>query len=136
MTELKTLTDMNDLDLSDPAVAEMVTAANVDSRPVTAEVVVLDERLSEPAKAASRVSVKPSARPTGKGTPFTMTLSTEEVAGLIRQAGASNISWKEFLKQQIHEQILLGKVGRAVISQPSTMKDKVSGYQGGIVRRG
>ena len=119
MNDLKTLTDMNDLDLSDPAVAEMVTAANVDSQPVTA---------SEPAKAASKLS--------GKGTPFTMTLSTEEVAGLIRQAGASNISWKEYLKLQIHEQILTGKVGRAVISQPSTMKDKVSGFRGGIVSRG
>lgn len=119
MNKLNVLASDAPLDLSDPKVAEMVTAANVDSKPTSA---------SDPAKAVSKLP--------GKGTPFTMTLSTEQVAGLIRQAGASNISWKDYLKEQIQEHILNGKVGKAVISQPSTMKDKVSGVRGGIVKRG
>ena len=117
--KLQTLINQDtDLDLSNETVAKMVAAANVDNQPTTAT--------DKPA---------PKAKP-GKRTTFSMTLSTEELAGVIRSAGATNISWQDWLKSQIQEHILTGKIGRAVISQPSTMTDKVSGFKGGIVSRG
>ena len=117
--KLNTLINQDtDLDLGNEDIAKMVVKANVDNQPVA-------------------TTDKPKAKAkAGKQTTFTMTLSTEELAGVIRSAGAINISWQDWLKSQIQEHILTGKIGRAVISQPSTMTDKVSGFKGGIVRRG
>ena len=120
--KLTTLTDQEtELDLSNPDVAAMIVANDVTNREVTRET-------PQPSTAVVKKA--------SKTTPFTMTLTTEEVAGLIRQAGASGISWKDFLKNEIYEHILNGKVGKAVISQPSTMQSRISGFKGGIVKRG
>ena len=116
--KLTTLTDQDtELDLSNPDVAAMIVANDVTNIEVP--------------KTSTPVAQKAS-----RTTPFTMTLTTEEVAGLIRQAGASGISWKDYLKNEIYDNILTGKVGKAVISQPSTMSQRISGFKGGIVKRG
>lgn len=115
--KLTTLANDQDLDLSNPAVAELVVANDVTNIEVPK-------------------TSTPVAKKVSKATPFTMTLTTEEVAALIRQAGASGISWKDYLRNQIYENILTGKVGKAVISQPSTMQQRISGFKGGIVKRG
>ena len=115
MTKLKTLTDDTELDLSNEQVAKMVVAANVDNQKVVKETT--------------------PELPTGKATAFTIKLQTADVANLIRQAEASNRSWKQYLTDRIHEDILTSKVGKAVISQPSSMQSRISGPKGGIVSR-
>ena len=116
--KLTTLTDQEtELDLSNPDVAAMIVANDVTNIEVP--------------KTSTPVAQKAS-----KLTPFTMNLTTEQVANLIRQSGASGVSWKDYLKAQIYEHILTGKVGKAVISQPSTMSQRISGFKGGIVKRG
>ena len=117
MTKLKTLSSDQDLDLSNPAVAEMVVKANVDNSVVTPQPTVTPDK------------------PSGKTTPFTIALTTEQVAGLIRSSGASGVSWKDYLKARIQEDILQQKVGRAVITNPSTMNAKISAPTGSV-RRG
>ena len=116
--KLTTLTDQStELNLADPTIAEMVVKANVDNSVVTPLPTVTPEK------------------PSGKTTPFTMSLTTEQVAGLIRSSGASGVSWKDYLKARIQEDILQQKVGRAVITNPSTMNAKISAPTGSV-RRG
>ena len=123
--KLTTLTDQEtELDLSNPDVAAMIVANDVTNIEVPK------------VAASSHKTTTPVAQKASKLTPFTMNLTTEQVASLIRQAGASGISWKDYLKAQIYENILTGKVGKAVISQPSTMSQRISGFKGGIVKRG
>ena len=121
---LTTLTNQEtELDLSNEQVAKMVVAANVDNQKVVKETTP-----GAPLRAAEL--------PTGKTTAFTLKLQTADVANLIRQAEASNRSWRQYLTDRIQEDILTSKVGRAVISQPSSMQSRISGPQGGIVSRG
>ena len=125
MTKLKTLTNDEPLDLSNEQVARMVAAANVDNQKVEAN--------QPPTPGAS---VPAAELPKGKTHTFTLKLQTADVAQLIRQAEASNQKWQDYLTSRIQEDILTGKVGRAVITNPSTMQSKVTGYKGGVVRRG
>ena len=118
--KLTTLTDQDtELDLSNPEVAKMIVANDVTNREV------------------SREGPQPSTPelPTGKTTTFTLRLQTSDVAQLIRAAEASNKSWKQYLTERIQEDILTAKVGRAVISQPSTMSKRISGNTNSV-RRG
>lgn len=117
MTKLQTLSNDAPLDLSNENVVKMVIDANVDNQ-----------------KVESRVEPTPEL-PTGKTTTFTLKLETFEVANLIRQAEASNKSWKQFLTERIREDVLSSKVGKAVISQPSTMSSRISGVTNSV-RRG
>jgi len=117
--KLTTLASDAPLDLSNPAIAKLIVENEVGNK-VTP---------TEPAAPA-----KPAVKKDGKLTSFTIQLSTEQIANLIRQADASGVSWKAYLEAQIHEQILTAKVGKAVISQPSTMTAKITGYTGSVSR--
>ena len=117
--KLTTLTNQDtDLNLADENVAKMIVAANVDNQKVEV------------------TETPPPELPTGKTTTFTMKLSTPDVAGLMRQAEASNKDWRTYLTEQIQEHLLEGKIGKPVISQPSKMSARISGFKGGIVKRG
>ena len=115
--KLTTLTNDSPLDLSNPEVAKLVVEAEISNQTITPS-------HPEPLPKSKR----------GKQTSFTIQLETEEVASLIRQAEASNTSWKTYLEQRIRESILEAKVGRAVITNPSTMKAKITGVTGSVTR--
>ena len=115
--KLTTLTDNEtELDLSNPDVAAMIVANDVTNREVP--------KVSTSAPKAG-----------GKKTTFTMKLATEEVAQIIREAGASGQEWQIYLEDRIREQVLSGRIGKAVIHAPSTMTAKISGPTGSV-RRG
>ena len=116
--KLTTLASDAPLDLSNPAIAKLIVENEVSNR----------VEPTEPLPA------KPAVNKSGKLTSFTIQLTSEQVANLIRQADASGVSWKAYLEARIQEEILTGKIGKAVISQPSTMKAKITGYTGSVSR--
>ena len=115
--KLTTLTDNEtELDLSNPEVAKMIVAHDVTNKEIPRE---------------------PTSAPKagGKKTTFTMKLATEELAQIIREAGASGQAWQLYLEDRIREQVLSGRIGKAVIHAPSSMTQKITGPTGSV-RRG
>lgn len=64
-----------------------------------------------------------------KLTTFTLSLSKEELDYLQRTAGALDLDWKAFFRQQIKERVLdrSGHIGQPLISGPSFAAKRIQG---------
>lgn len=70
-----------------------------------------------------------------KGGTFTMKFNAEEILRLEREAAQLQLSWKEFLEQEIRSKFLNGVIGTPRISRPSFVQGgRVSAPTGSVSR--
>ena len=62
-----------------------------------------------------------------KLTNFTLKLTGEELASIIRKAGVAGKPWKQFLEDEIRSTLFEQKIGKPLISAPSIGGGKVTG---------
>jgi hypothetical protein len=109
------------LNLSDPATMKMVLEADVNNKPI----------VSDPEDIAFNDKIKLLQ----KGGTFTMKFTAEEILRLEREAAQCQLSWREFLEQEIRSNFLNGVVGTPRISRPSFVEGgRVSAPTGAVTR--
>ena len=105
---MKNLNDVK-LNLDDPAVIEKLK-----------EVDVTKQKTEEP-------DVVTKIKELQKQATFTMKLTAPEVARLMRNADALDMTWKKYLEQTIREELLNKGIGAPTITSPSFGRKKVVG---------
>jgi len=110
------------LNLSDPNVMKKVLEADVNNQPIVSD--EEDKKFNDKIKLLQ------------KGGTFTMKFTAEEILRLEREAAQMQLSWKEFVEQEIRSKFLAGPVGTPRICKPSFIEGGRISAPSGSVSRG